>query len=42
MGIVFLIAFFWAANTGQFEDTSTPALRILEGDEDAKQELHSF
>jgi cbb3-type cytochrome oxidase maturation protein len=25
----FLIAFFWATNSGQFEDTDTPAIRIL-------------
>lgn len=25
----FLIAFFWATDDGQFEDTATPAIRIL-------------
>jgi cbb3-type cytochrome oxidase maturation protein len=28
----FLIAFFWATDDGQFEDTSTPAMRILNED----------
>ena len=30
MGLIFLIAFFWAAESGQFEDTSTPSFRILD------------
>lgn len=25
----FLLAFFWASDDGQFEDTETPAMRIL-------------
>lgn len=25
----FLIAFFWATNDGQFDDTYTPAVRML-------------
>lgn len=25
----FLVAFFWATKDGQFEDTYTPAIRIL-------------
>lgn len=28
MGCCFLIAFFWAFRTGQFEDTCTPGMRI--------------
>ncbi|MGE3311338.1 MAG: cbb3-type cytochrome oxidase assembly protein CcoS [Limisphaerales bacterium] len=28
----FLIVFFWATRTGQFEDTTTPALRMLTED----------
>ncbi|MEZ5458217.1 MAG: cbb3-type cytochrome oxidase assembly protein CcoS [Steroidobacteraceae bacterium] len=27
-------AFFWAVNTGQFDDLDDPARRILEGDDD--------
>lgn len=27
-------AFFWAVNTGQFDDLDDPAQRILEGDDD--------
>ncbi|MCP4297249.1 MAG: cbb3-type cytochrome oxidase assembly protein CcoS [Proteobacteria bacterium] len=30
----FLIAFLWAVKTGQFEDTYTPAIRILFDDEE--------
>jgi cbb3-type cytochrome oxidase maturation protein len=30
MGLVFLIAFFWANESGQFDDTSTPSFRILD------------
>ena len=28
IGICFLGAFFWAFRTGQFEDTTTPGMRI--------------
>lgn len=28
----FLAAFFWAVRSGQYEDTSTPALRVLPED----------
>jgi cbb3-type cytochrome oxidase maturation protein len=28
----FLVAFFWATDDGQFDDTSTPAIRILNED----------
>jgi len=30
---IFLLAFVWSVKSGQFEDTVTPALRILEPDE---------
>ena len=30
----FLAAFFWAVKSGQFEDTTTPAMRVL-GEDDA-------
>jgi cbb3-type cytochrome oxidase maturation protein len=29
----FLAAFFWAVRSGQFEDTATPAMRVL-GEDD--------
>lgn len=29
VAIGFLIAFFWAVGTGQYEDEVTPAMRIL-------------
>jgi cbb3-type cytochrome oxidase maturation protein len=29
----FLAAFIWAARTGQYEDTETPAMRVLFDDE---------
>jgi len=35
LGGGFLAAFFWAQKNGQFEDTETPALRILFDDADA-------
>ncbi|KPM49169.1 cbb3-type cytochrome oxidase assembly protein CcoS [Jiulongibacter sediminis] len=28
----FLAAFFWATDDGQFDDTATPAIRILNDD----------
>lgn len=33
----FLVAFFWATNDGQFDDTYSPAVRILI-DNDTKQD----
>jgi cbb3-type cytochrome oxidase maturation protein len=30
IGFCFLGAFFWAFRTGQFEDTTTPGMRILD------------
>lgn len=30
LGASFVAAFFWAVENGQFEDTETPAYRILE------------
>ena len=30
---LFLLGFIWAVRSGQYEDTCTPALRILAGDE---------
>ena len=38
IGVGFLIAYFWAVNTGQFDDMTTPAYRILLDDEDDKKE----
>lgn len=32
-GVCFLLAFFWAYKDGQFDDTATPAMRILDGNE---------
>lgn len=29
LAIGFLVAFFWAIKTGQYDDTETPARRIL-------------
>lgn len=36
VAIIFLIAFFYAVKTGQFEDTETPARRILLDDFEVK------
>ena len=32
---IFLVGFIWAVRSGQYEDTCTPALRILANDEAA-------
>ncbi|MFN3408532.1 MAG: cbb3-type cytochrome oxidase assembly protein CcoS [Limisphaerales bacterium] len=29
---IFLVAYWWSVRSGQFEDTTTPALRILPDD----------
>lgn len=34
----FLVAFFWATDDGQFDDTATPAIRILNDDTVEKSE----
>lgn len=33
IAIFFLLAFFWATKTGQFDDDYTPSVRILFDDE---------
>lgn len=33
VALFFLAGFIWAVKSGQFEDTTTPALRILTDDE---------
>ena len=33
IGLIFLVAFLWASRTKQYEDTYTPAVRILFDDE---------
>ncbi len=35
VALVFLAGFVWASKTGQFDDTCTPALRILMDEEPA-------
>lgn len=32
MAGVFLLAFFWAVRSGQYEDTCTPSMRVLADD----------
>lgn len=34
----FLAAFFWAVRSGQFEDTATPAMRVLSEDDPSPAE----
>ena len=34
LAIFFVIAFIWAVRRGQFDDLSTPAIRMLHEDED--------
>jgi cbb3-type cytochrome oxidase maturation protein len=36
VALAFLAGFIWAVKAGQFEDTTTPAMRILGEDEKAK------
>ncbi len=36
IAVVFLIGFFWASRNRQFEDDSTPAIRMLFDDEIVK------
>ena len=38
VALAFLAGFIWAVKSGQFEDTCTPAMRILSEDEPAKQD----
>lgn len=35
VAVIFLGAFFWAVGRGQYDDTCTPAVRILLDDGDA-------
>ncbi len=37
VALAFLVGFIWAVKAGQFEDTTTPAMRILGEDEPGKQ-----
>ena len=37
VAVAFLVGFIWAVKAGQFEDTCTPAMRILSEDEAGKQ-----
>jgi cbb3-type cytochrome oxidase maturation protein len=39
VALSFLAAFIWAVRSGQFEDTCTPAMRILSEDESGKPGL---
>ena len=34
----FLLAFFWAVKSGQYEDTYSPSVRILFGDKKEKKD----
>ena len=36
VALAFLVGFIWAVKSGQFEDTTTPAMRILSEDEKGK------
>ncbi|MGA2749077.1 MAG: cbb3-type cytochrome oxidase assembly protein CcoS [Verrucomicrobiota bacterium] len=38
---VFLIAFIWAVRSGQYEDTGTPALRLLTEEPRSKRETNA-
>ncbi len=41
LGLVWLGAYLWSVNSGQFDDLETPAVRILFDDEDNESELTS-
>lgn len=38
IALIFLVAFFWAAKSGQFEEDFAPAVRILFDDSEPEQE----
>ena len=37
VALLFLAGFIWAVRSGQFDDTSTPAMRVLGEDERVKK-----
>jgi cbb3-type cytochrome oxidase maturation protein len=37
LATLFLVGFIWAVNSGQYEDTCTPSMRILSEDESGKR-----
>ena len=39
LAVTFLVAFIWAVKSGQFDDTCTPAMRMLTDEESAKPKL---
>jgi len=39
VAVAFLAGFIWAVKSGQFEDTCTPAMRILSEDEAARRDV---
>lgn len=36
VGLVFVLAFVWSVRSGQYEDTLTPAMRVLAEDDGKK------
>lgn len=42
IALVFLVAFVWAVRSGQFEDTQTPALRMLPQEVSGKRQPESL
>jgi cbb3-type cytochrome oxidase maturation protein len=42
LAVLFLGVFIWAARSGQFEDTTTPALRVLTDDPLPPSSVNSF
>ncbi len=40
LALTALVTFIWAVRTGQFEDTCTPAMRILAEEESASKRVH--
>ena len=40
VALFFLVSFFWATKTGQFDDDYTPSIRIL-FEEETKQQINN-
>ncbi len=38
VAVIFLVAFIWAVKSGQFDDTYSPSVRILFGDNERKKD----
>ncbi len=39
VALLFLAGFIWAVRSGQFEDTTTPSLRVIADDKECKNKF---